>query len=327
MTDARSMSADARHDWRRAGIGGSDIAALVGLSRYASPTSLYYEKTGQVEPDHTDTERQRIGRRMESVLAEEFHDRTGLHCVAAQTLWANPQHPFARCTVDGIANDTTDRDDLHDTTNLGTIQFKTDGRFGWPDGVPANIRAQCVWEMGVTGLPMSWLVVMFAGFRVEVFELPFDHDAAADWLFMLETAERFWTDNVCAGVPPPTDDHEATTRTLEEVFTPDPALQRPVDDDARELVAKVVDAQAMTKAYKANEDALRNQLRAVIGDAVDLYDGFDAKDRPNVVASWRPQTARRFDVEGFRKVYPDLAEVYTNETESRVLRLHKPKGT
>jgi len=313
---ASTMTTDDWHEWRRGGIGGSDIAALVGLSRYASPTSLYYEKTGLLARDHEDTERQRIGRRMEGLLAEEFRDRTGLYCVGAQTLWANPDYAFARCTLDGFATETPDIDDA---AVLGTVQFKTDGRFGWPDGVPPNIRAQCVWEMGVTGLPNSWLVVMFAGFRIQVYEIPFDADAANDWLFMLSTATEFW-DRVTTGDPPPPDDHEATTRALEAVHEPDPTLERDADDTTRDLVDRLRAAKANTKAAKATEDALSNELRAVIGDAYDLVD--DGR----VIASWRPQTARRFDVEAFRTNYPDLADVYTNETDTRVLRLHTQKG-
>jgi predicted phage-related endonuclease len=253
---------------------------------------------------------------MEGLLAEEFADRTGLYCVGAQTLWAHKDHAFARCTLDGFAAES---DDLDDTAVLGTVQFKTDGRFGWPDGVPPNIRAQCVWEMGVTGLAMSWLVVMFAGFRIQVYEIPFDDEAKTDWEFMLSTASDFW-DHVTTGDPPPPDDHEATTRALEEIHEPDPTQELDATDTTRYLVDLLRAAKANTKAAKATEDALSNELRGVLGDACDLVDG------GRVIASWRPQTARRFDVEAFRTNYPDLADVYTNETTSRVLRLHTAKG-
>jgi len=308
----QTMTADDWHEWRAQGVGGSDIAALVGLSRYASPTSLYYEKTGQLNGDREDTERQRIGRRMEGLLAEEFHDRTGLYCMSAQTTWAHPTYPFARCTVDGLAYEG---DDIDDRSPLGVIEFKTDGRFSWPDGIPPNIRAKCVWEMGVTDSPMSWLVVMFAGFRIQVYEIPFDNDAADDWLFMLATATEFWG-HVTAGEPPPADDHEATTRALEAVHEPDPTLELDADDYSRELVDRLAAAKATTKAAKATEDTLSNELRAVLGDAVDLV----AAGR--VIASWRPQTAGRVDVAELRRAHPDLVADFTRETESRVLRLH-----
>lgn len=313
------MTIEEWHEWRREGIGGSDIAALIGLSPYASPTSLYYEKTGQLDLDRTSTDRQRIGLRMESVLAQEFADRTGLYCIAQQIPYVHPDYAYARCTLDGFA---TESDDLDDALRLGSVQFKTDGRFGWPEGVPAHIRAQCVWEMGVSQSVTSWLVVMFAGFRVEVFELPFDDDARADWEFMRAVAGVFWTLNVEAGIPPPVDDHPATARTLDAIFEADEGAYVHADPDARMLVKVLRDAQAATKAAKAVEDTYRNELRELLGDATELVDGFEDDGKPVVIASWRPQVAHRVDLDALRQAYPDLVEVYTVETPSRVLRLH-----
>lgn len=310
------MTAADWHAWRAEGIGGSDIAALVGLSRYASPTSLYYEKTGQLPDDREDSERLRIGRRMEPVLADEFHDRTGLFCMASQSLWAHKDWAVARCTLDGLGYEG---DDIDERSPLGTIEFKTDGRFAWPEGIPANIRAQCVWQMGVTGLPMSWLVVMFAGFRIQVYEIPFDDDAHKDWAFMLSTAAEFWR-HVETGDPPPYDDHEQTTRALEQIHEPDPTRELDADDYSRDLVDRLRRAKATTKAAKATEDAMSNELRATLGDYCDLVDS------GRVIASWRPQTAGRVDIAELRKNYPDLVDVYTTETQSRVLRLHTSKG-
>ena len=49
------LRADAFHaDWlatRTTGLGGSDVAYVVGASKYKSPFSLWQEKTGRVEPD------------------------------------------------------------------------------------------------------------------------------------------------------------------------------------------------------------------------------------------------------------------------------------
>ena len=67
---AGGMSDTEWHDWRRQGVGGSDIPGLIGLSRYASPTSLYYEKLGLLEPSD-ETERQRINASREAAANSE----------------------------------------------------------------------------------------------------------------------------------------------------------------------------------------------------------------------------------------------------------------
>lgn len=329
VTDAE-LADLAWHRWRQGGIGGSDIAALLGLSNYASPVSLYYEKVGAFDGEREpDSQRQRIGKRMEALLAAEFHDMTGLHVVGEQQQCEHIDNDWARCTVDGfvVAGDLWPGNG----PRLGTIQMKTDGRFGWPDGVPANIRAQCCWEMGVTGLRHCWLIVMFAGFKIEVFEIPWDQDAEDDWEFMLAKATGFWEQNVLAGVVPPMDDHPATTRALTEVYA-DPEGMVDVDDAGRILVTDLQVAKALTKAAQAEEDRAGNELRAYLGDKTDLIDGWTVPGprsrqgpKPIVLASWREQSPRRFDLDLFRVEHPALAEQYLKESTTRVLRVTKPK--
>lgn len=307
---------DAWLEWRRGGIGGSDIAALLGISKYASPTSLYYDKLGLL-PHREDSPRLRIGRRMEAVLSEEFHDRTGLFVVGAQTAYAHPDYPFARCTVDGFAAEAADDDD---DAALATVEFKTDGRFGWSE-IPPAIRAQCIWQMGVTQKPHAFLVVMFAGFRVETFEITFDNDASSDWDFMLTAASVFW-DHVTNGEPPPVDGSEATTDALTEIFEPIAGTSLPADDHARSLVDDIRAATADAKAAEAEADRLKNELRHLLGDRTDLVDGYTPALKPIVLASWRMQTARRLDSTRLKREEPAIFERFVNEIESRVLRLH-----
>jgi putative phage-type endonuclease len=324
------VNADEREwrEWRRAGIGGSDIAALIGLSRYASPTSLFYEKLGVLDDHDEDTPRQRIGKRMETVLAEEFNDMTGLYCVGEQEWCQHPIYPWARCTIDGFAADSPYGSHSLELA-LGTVQMKTDGRFGWPDGIPPNIQAQCIWEMGVTGLANCYLTVMFAGFRVEIFEIPWNDDTAADWAFMLNTADTFWTDHVLTGVPPALDDHEATTAALTEVHGLDPAGIIEADDNARALVYSVQHAMAATAAAEATEKRWKNELRAYLGDKTDLVGGWTTPKKgdpkPIVIASWRPQTSRRIDTTALRNAEPAIADKFTIETPTRVLRIAELK--
>lgn len=318
------MSDAAWHAWRRGGIGGSDIAALIGLSNYASPTSLYYEKTGAFDNDEPDTDRQRIGRRMETVLAAEFNDLTDLFVVGDQTWCEHPNYPWARCTVDGFVADSPYGSSAQELT-LGTVQMKTDGRFGWADGIPANIRAQCIWEMGVTELKHCWLIVMFAGFRVEVFEIDWDDDAQADWTFMLEAAAEFWINHVLAGVPPPMDDHEATTAALTRLHGLDPDGILDADDNLRALVHSVQYAMATTAAAEATEKRWKNELRAALADKTDLVDGWTTpkkgEPKPIVLASWRSQTSRRINTTALRNAEPAIADKFTIETPTRVLRV------
>lgn len=302
------------HSWRRAGVGGSDIAALAGLSNYASPFSLWAEKVGLTEPGPT-TERQRIGQVLEEALATLFHERTGLYVVGAQEWRVHPEYPELRCTVDGYAAaDAADKPGP-DNPRLGTVQFKTDARRPW-DEIPANIRAQCVYEMGVTGLRHCWLPVMHANFRFEIYEIPWDADAADDWEWMADLARSFWHEHVLPQIPPDVDGHDATTEALTAMWPPrlpdlDGYLREPVaaSDDDLALVAELEHVKAAIGAAEKRKAELSNRIRDLLGDATDLAHGTDARGRPRIVASWRPQTRK-----ASTKVVP--------EATYRVLRTH-----
>jgi putative phage-type endonuclease len=320
------------HEWRRGGVGGSDIAALIGLSNYASPTSLFYEKAGLLERDE-ESPRQRMAKRMEAVLAAEFNDATGLFVAGEQTWCQHSQHPWARCTVDGfVADSPYGSPGLDGDLSLGTWEAKTDARFGWPDGVPPNIRAQCVWQMAVTQLQHCWITVMFGGFRIEHYEIHWDDDAQSDFEFMFAAASDFWK-HVQTGTPPPVDDHWATTEALTQVYR-DPDGMLDADDHGRELVATIQRAMAITAAAEATEKRWKNELRAMLADKTDLVDGTkpgkrkDDPPQPRIIASWREQESHRIDPELVRTLVPlELVEKVTTTTTSRVLRVSKPKET
>jgi predicted phage-related endonuclease len=319
MADIVTIDPDAAwHGWRRGGIGGSDIAGIIGISRWASPWSVWADKV-QLRQPTGDTQRQRIGKRMEHVLAAEFNEETGLYVAGEQTWCWDPEHPHRRCTVDGFVYEEPNGKpcptcggtgeimvdsasmvgipgglipdrcptcsggrphpwdsepepvglccDPHERFGaaLGGFEAKTDGRRSWPDGVPVNIRAQCVWNMGVTKLPHWWLVVMFAGFRVEVFELAWDADAQADFAYMAAEADRFWHDHVLTGVAPDIDGSDATTYALKAVYPEEePGARAALDPDDVELLGNL---KAEAKHTAAELKAVENRLRAQFGDA------------------------------------------------------------
>ena len=67
-------------DWlalRKNGIGGSDAAAVCGISHYKSPVELWMEKTDRMKPREAG-ESAYWGTVLESIVREEFSKRTGI---------------------------------------------------------------------------------------------------------------------------------------------------------------------------------------------------------------------------------------------------------
>lgn len=100
------MNAPITHD-RRNFIGGSDVAAILGVSKWKSPFQLYMEKTGQYAEEVTQA-KQRIfdrGHRWEPIVVEMLVDELqsrghDVEIIARNERYQDPEFPFLACELD-----------------------------------------------------------------------------------------------------------------------------------------------------------------------------------------------------------------------------------
>lgn len=301
--------------WRRDGIGGSDIAAILGLSPWASPWSVWADKAGLLPPE-PDNEAMAAGRWLEAAIGPWFAHETGLVVAGEQTMVTHPAHPWARCTVDGFVGHTQRQIDLLNAE--GVIEIKVTGPGRRWDGPPPHYVAQVQWQLACTGYDRAWLTVLM-GRRLDIHEITRDDD---DIAFMLARADDFWHDHVVTGTPPATDGHDATLRAIAAVH---PGHVEGQAVEADDVLRRTIDYWRAAKAAEkdaAAEVALHAAaITAALGDAEELtVDGQRA-------VSWRAQSARRLDAKALTAAHPDIAAGFTRETTYRVLRNHAPKET
>ncbi|HHW14817.1 MAG TPA: YqaJ viral recombinase family protein, partial [Firmicutes bacterium] len=92
----------AREAWlaeRRRGIGGSDAAAIAGLSKWRSPMAVWLEKTGQVEPEEPG-EAALWGTKLEDVVARHFAEATGFKVQRCNAILQHPERPWMLANID-----------------------------------------------------------------------------------------------------------------------------------------------------------------------------------------------------------------------------------
>ena len=91
-----------RAEWlaeRRKSIGGNDAAAVIGLSRFASPYTVWLDKTGRL-PDKGDTEAMRLGRDLEAYVAKRFEEASGKKVRRCNYIIRNPAYPWEHADID-----------------------------------------------------------------------------------------------------------------------------------------------------------------------------------------------------------------------------------
>lgn len=214
--DASTTMYERWRDERLRGIGGSDIAAVLGLVGWESEFGLWLTKIG-MRPPVVETPMMTRGRYGELMLAQWFADETGLALKRTGT-WAIPEWDeetgqwvsgWERCNPDRFTSDG------------GGVEFKMPDTDDWGNlwryGPAEHAVAQAEWCMAVTGCP-HWYVVADGGkdglrwWRID------RDEQRLRW--MVDRVAAWWWRHIVNGDPPDVDGSEATTRACKESSSP-----------------------------------------------------------------------------------------------------------
>lgn len=310
--------------WRRTGITATDAAAVLGVSKWASPWSIYANKRGLSSDELEMNDSMEFGRRAEPMLGDWFHDRTGLYVLGEQTWCTHKTERWMLATADGFSAESPDSsiDDV-----LGGVEFKTttDSVKEWDDEIPVHIIAQVQWQMAVTGLPRTWLGTLHMGFgvRFKVRVIERDED---DIELLTATAKAFWFDHVLLAVPPASDGHAATAEALKGAYPGDKTLEAlEATPELSVSVARIIANKARVKECEAVIDVESNAIRAALGDRTVLTRGLNPKGKPIVLATYNPSSQRTFNDAAALAKYPDLLAEFVTRPARRTLLTKGPK--
>ena len=82
-------------------IGGSDIGAILGLSKFRSALDVWMEKTGK-EVKALDSLPLRFGSFAEAFVASEYARHTGFELIHDESIYLHPQHAFMSAHIDRL---------------------------------------------------------------------------------------------------------------------------------------------------------------------------------------------------------------------------------
>ena len=94
---------------RRKYIGGSDIATVLGMSRWNTPLKLWLEKIGEAEPtDLSTNEAVQLGTELEDFVAKKFAKATGKQVRKQSKMYVHKDYPFMVAHVDRLITRTNE---------------------------------------------------------------------------------------------------------------------------------------------------------------------------------------------------------------------------
>lgn len=288
-----------REEWlaaRRQGIGSSDVGGVCGLSRFASPLSVWLDKTGQA-PEQEETDRMRRGRWLEDAVAQEWEHETHRATVAPTAMYRSAEHPFMLASPDRFVM----REDSKGFAGVLEIKTSTVPEL-WETGPPKEVVLQATHQLVVTGHEQGWIAVLLNGRDFHQWQLHLDRRVAES---LIEIESEFWQ-LVERREPPAADGHPATSDALARLYR-DVEPDRSVDlTPLHETLVALRDVRARTKALERQQAELENTIKQALGTAtVGLYNGAE-------VVTWRAGSV--FDVVAFASTEPALYDEYRRQS-------------
>lgn len=196
-------------------IGGSDIAAILGVSRWKSALDVWIEKTGIGQREIITPERAAIferGKRFEPLLIEMAQEEVGIKVVRCNERYQHEEYPFLSCEIDAETDDGKN-------VEIKTAHPLLAGDWGAPgtDAAPIYYSAQTMWGLGITKRQDA-IIYAAIGFddRRHYFIERDDETIAA----MQAKACAFWNNHVLTRTPPSIDyDHPGVIESLSRLFS------------------------------------------------------------------------------------------------------------
>ncbi|MFF1467965.1 YqaJ viral recombinase family nuclease [Streptomyces mirabilis] len=293
---------------RQKGLGGSDLAKLLGFVTNQGPWTVWVDKHGRGK-DY-DTEALEFGREMEEPIARVFSRRTGIPLLNPPGMYVNTERPWMVGNVDRLALD-------RDTGEvIGPVECKNRHEFllkDWEQGeAPDGPAIQTMWYEAVGGWRTGYAAACVGGNKLRWHEVPRREDLIQH---LVEWAGDWWQRHVVEGEEPPPDGLPGTKDVLAHLWDVDSkGVAEVAVEQARNLRHRRKALKAAVKRAEHRLDEIDNTMRLLTREKA-------VAQTPGKKVAWTWKQTGQLDEAELRRKYPALVEEFTETRTVRVLNV------
>ena len=311
----------------RRGIGGSDAAAILGVSPFATARDLYYDKLKVVsyEDGESNWVQKKVGHLLEDLVAEIFHVKTGFEIYQVKKMFYHPVYTYMLADIDYFIRLPNGKTAI---LEIKTTNYNAKDHW-WCDGqeiVPVNYEIQGRHYMCVMNMDEVYFCCLYGNNENEVIirHIERDPDYEAE---MIALEGNFWNDHVLTQTPPPyTEDGELTLESVRRHFGP-------ADENAPEIELSVPLASSLVRytELQAEKSELNREVKRVENEMKRLQGRIVAEMGRSCTAtansggvsysiSYKPTRKPDIGKENLIRLkaqHPDIYEDYVTVSESR----------
>mgnify|MGYP001259607715 CR=1 FL=1 len=256
LVNTKDMPREEWLQWRKKGIGGSDVAAICGMSRFSSPLEVYLDKIGEL-PEKEETPRMKAGRKLEPLIAEWFSEETGYKVMRQNSIFQHPQYPFMLANIDRWLPGQNAGLEIKNTSEYN--------RQDWFDGqteiIPTEYQLQANHYMAILGAERWFIAVLIGGWDFQWRMIERDERLIQS---LITIEENFWNNHVLAKVPPAPNAQD--TDLLNAMYPESKPSSMEISEAYYDLVKELLDSKkALKRAEERHEDA-KNKIKALMGE-------------------------------------------------------------
>lgn len=306
LKDVREMTENEWREFRRAGVGGSDIATLFKLNPYKSELALFLEKVGEIEtPDLSENEAVYWGKTLESVVADEFKKRTGYEVNELPFVLAHEKYSFMLANID--------REITDENGKKGVLECKTTSAYklqDWTsDNIPFNYLLQVQHYLAVTGYDFGYIAVLIGGQHYKHFRIERDNEVIA---MIEQRASYFWNENVLPKNPPTIDHYTKNdSELLNSLFAPKEDSTLVIEQGiVTEYLDKIKELDAIIKTHQDEKESLCAEIKGYMQE-------HERVKTPHASITWKQGKPSEYvKVEDLREKYPQIYDELKRERKA-----------
>jgi putative phage-type endonuclease len=293
---------------RKTGIGGSDAAAVAGISRYKSNVDVYLEKIGMSNSDDGDNEPAYWGHVLEDVVAQEYCKRTNKQVAKEEKLLRSEKYPWMIANIDRtIVNEAA----ILECKTCSAFKYKEWGADG-SDEIPDEYIIQCAHYAIVTDAKYVDLAVLMGGQYFGIYTYQRNKNLE-DNLIMIE--HDFWHKNVLPQEPPTPKNYADASKLFSNAL----GTQKKTNIEIEQELYKYSSIKMKINILMNKADKHKTKICNYLGG-----DSILLNEMGEVLATWKNKKINKFDTATFKEMHPDIYSQFLKTTETREFRI---KGT
>jgi putative phage-type endonuclease len=286
-------------EYRKKGIGGSEIASILGVSPFSNAYKVWLDKTDKSEKGNFDNQAMYWGRRLEDIVAQEFTERTGLKVRRRNAILQHDDYDYLLANVDRMIEGVEEG-----------LEVKTANEFSktdWQDGnIPYHYYLQIQHYMLVTGYKYWWIAVLIGGNDFRYKRIERDEQIIE---LILEKCKEFW-DYVLTDTPP------IDVKWVDDLYSI--STENTIQADVDDLIVKLDEKKSELKFLEKEIEQLEGQIKLTMTDNETLVS-------PSYIVTWKTTVTNRFDSKRFQSEQANFYNEYMVQSSYRKMTIKKKK--